>query len=102
MCRLPIQRTGLVDAPFWRHHEGWDRQLDATELLKSMAYHACPPQAGTRLLCYIIPVIVAAPDAHAGSMLRQQEPTLARRDARQRHPVLARRKHRPLVRQGNR
>src|SRR5258708_29846505 len=27
MCRLPIQRTGLVDAPFWRHHEGRDRQF---------------------------------------------------------------------------
>src|SRR4029077_10813411 len=49
MCRLPIQRTGLVDAPFWRHHEGRDRQLDAAELLKSMAYHACLPQAGARL-----------------------------------------------------
>ena len=27
----PIQRAGLVDAPFWRHHEGRDRQLDAAE-----------------------------------------------------------------------
>jgi hypothetical protein len=26
MCRLPIQRTGLVDAPFWRHHEGRDKR----------------------------------------------------------------------------
>jgi hypothetical protein len=25
----PIQRAGLVDAPFWRHHEGRDRKLDA-------------------------------------------------------------------------
>ena len=30
----PIQRTGLVDAPFWRHHEGRDRQSDAAEHLK--------------------------------------------------------------------
>jgi hypothetical protein len=28
----PIQRAGLVDAPFWRHHEGRDRQLDAVIL----------------------------------------------------------------------
>jgi hypothetical protein len=27
----PIQRAGLVDAPFWRHHEGRDRQSDAAE-----------------------------------------------------------------------
>jgi pimeloyl-ACP methyl ester carboxylesterase len=27
----PIQRAGLVDAPFWRHHDGRDRQLDAAE-----------------------------------------------------------------------
>ena len=33
----PIQRAGLVDAPFWRHHEGRDRQLDAAEHLKGMA-----------------------------------------------------------------
>src|SRR5258707_15823175 len=35
----PIQRAGLVDAPFWRHHEGRDRQLDAAEHLKGRAYH---------------------------------------------------------------
>ena len=35
----PIQRTGPVDAPFWRHHEGRDRQSDAAEHLKGMAYH---------------------------------------------------------------
>jgi hypothetical protein len=33
----PIQCTGLVDAPFWRYHEGRDRQLDAAEHLKGMA-----------------------------------------------------------------
>ena len=33
----PIQRAGLVDAPFWRHHEGRDRQSDAAEHLKGMA-----------------------------------------------------------------
>jgi hypothetical protein len=27
----PIQRAGLVDAPFGQHHEGRDRQLDAAE-----------------------------------------------------------------------
>ena len=30
-----IQRAGLVDAPFWRHHEGSDRELDAAEHLKA-------------------------------------------------------------------
>jgi hypothetical protein len=30
----PIQRAGLVDAPFWQHHEGRDRQLDAAVLLQ--------------------------------------------------------------------
>src|ERR1700686_5391307 len=38
----PIQRTGLVDAPFWRHHEGRDRQSDAAEHLKGMAKLAMP------------------------------------------------------------
>jgi len=35
----PIQRAGLVDAPFWRHHEGGTRKLDAAKHLKGMAYH---------------------------------------------------------------
>src|SRR6266446_10103972 len=39
----PIQRAGLLDAPFWRHHEGRDRQLDAAEHLKGMAYHEAVP-----------------------------------------------------------
>ena len=46
----PIQRTGLVDAPFWRHHEGRDRQLDAAEHLKGMAYH----EAGHAVVAYLL------------------------------------------------
>jgi hypothetical protein len=46
----PIQRTGLVDAPFWRHHEGPDRQLDAAEHLKGMPYH----EAGHAVVAYLL------------------------------------------------
>ena len=46
----PIQRAGLVDAPFWRHLEGRDRQLDAAEHLKSMAYH----EAGHAVVAYLL------------------------------------------------
>ena len=46
----PIQRAGLVDAPFWRHHEGRDRQLDAAEHLKGMAYH----EAGHAVVAYLL------------------------------------------------
>jgi len=46
----PIQRTGLVDAPFWRHHEGRDRQSDAAEHLKGMAYH----EASHAVVAYLL------------------------------------------------
>jgi len=46
----PIQRTGLVDAPFWRHHEGGDRQLDAAKHLKGMAYY----EAGHAVVSYLL------------------------------------------------
>jgi hypothetical protein len=42
----PIQRAGLVDAPFWRHHEGRDRQLDAAEHLKGMGLSRSWPCRG--------------------------------------------------------
>jgi hypothetical protein len=45
----PIQRAGLVDAPFWRHHEGRNRQLDAAEHLKGTAYH----EGGHAVVAYL-------------------------------------------------
>jgi hypothetical protein len=44
-----IQRTGRVDAAFWRYHEGRDRQSDAAEHLKGMAYH----EAGHAVVAYL-------------------------------------------------
>jgi len=46
----PIQRAGLVGAPFWQHHEGRDRQLDAAEHLKGMAYR----EAGHAVVAYLL------------------------------------------------
>ena len=54
----PIQRAGLVDAPFWQHHEGRDGQLDAAEHLKGMAYR----EAGHAVVAYLL---VEAADARA-------------------------------------
>jgi hypothetical protein len=50
MVPPPIQRTGPVDAPFWRHHEGRDRQSDAAEHLNGVAYH----EAGHAVVAYLL------------------------------------------------
>ena len=51
----PIQRAGLVDAPFWRHHEGGTRKLDAAKHLKGMAYH----EAARAVVAYRQPTMYA-------------------------------------------